>query len=170
MQTFEFGSVPEILSGLAFITLIGSVLGFITYLMMAYPHLRREEYRTPLGCSQPLSAGVGACIALGLTAYYYFSDCNRFSRVDVTPSEIHLRYPLPPHTVTLRRADVEQFRPVSDLHKTGRFFRLQVRTRHRKTYYSVKSRQRPFEQTFAALKEALEGSEVGKLEGSRSGQ
>src|SRR5688572_3178221 len=99
MDVYLFGNWGENLAGLLFLTAIGLVIGGSVYALMAYPHLRRPEYQTPEGCSGRFSAVIGISLALGICLPSWVTELSQFSRLEMSDTEVRLRYDCPPRTI-----------------------------------------------------------------------
>lgn len=155
MEVLIFGNVTSSLIKAAILSSFGLFFGVVVYVLLVYPSMRRPQYRSPQGCPKRLAALVGLIITLAFTIASYFSSLSSFFEIELSPSQVALKYYYPPHSVLLSRNQIDRFDRRVEPTRAGRQIRLIVATDEGQVLESSGSRPEDFEPAYQRLEQWL---------------
>jgi hypothetical protein len=113
METFTFGSASGITFAFYLFLLIGLLIGFAVYWLLAHPEARKERFRSWPAASRPVAAVIGAGVALLVILGVYFTSLAGFHRLELRGDDLRVVYILPQRTEGFRRGQIAEVRRTS---------------------------------------------------------
>lgn len=153
MELLIFGDGAASLIKAAILFSFGLFLAGMTYLLLVYPSLRRQEYRGFSGYSKRSALLVGVIITLIFAISSYYSSLSPFFAVELMPSQVRLIYYYPPHQTTLVRPAIDRFDRRIEPTKAGARMHLLVFTNHGRVFESAALKPEVFENRYQRLEQ-----------------
>jgi hypothetical protein len=151
VEAVIFGDATSNLAKAGGLVGIGLFFAVVVYLLMVYPSMRREQFKTLEGCSKRAAGCVVATILAACAATSYWIYLAPFFEVELSDTHLSVRYQYPTRTLVLHREQIERLGRRVEPTKSGVRVSLLVYVRDGRVLESAEQKPEAFESAYTQL-------------------